>query len=130
MFWKRSAQSYVDKVAQLLETGDIPTAMKNLEKALKIEPEHPQACYYLGCVLMEQGELKGAIESFRHSFASSPPEKALLPLYNLGLALQEDGQINEAIKTFGQVIQLDPEMADAWINRGRLLDDSGMHEKA
>ena len=28
------------------------------------------------------------------------------------------------------VVRIDPDMADAWINKGRLLDDSGRHQEA
>jgi tetratricopeptide (TPR) repeat protein len=51
--------------------------------------------------------------------------------YNKGVALARDlGKYEEAIQCFDKAIELDPNYAIAWSNKGNALDELGMHNEA
>jgi tetratricopeptide (TPR) repeat protein len=50
--------------------------------------------------------------------------------FEAGNELQEQGQPREAIEEYNKAIELDPEMADAYNNRGRAYIVRGMYESA
>ncbi|MDD3407518.1 MAG: tetratricopeptide repeat protein, partial [Methanomicrobium sp.] len=43
---------WIDKAASLFDQGKYAEAVKNLEKALEIEPENGNLCYKMGTALM------------------------------------------------------------------------------
>lgn len=50
-----------------LEAGDVERAAEHLLSAIELDPNHTDALYYLGLVLEEQGDRRGAIEAFLRS---------------------------------------------------------------
>lgn len=127
---KKDAGQLVAEGVTLLQSGKMEEAAAKLRQATEADPKHAQAWYCLGTIYSGAGQLKLAIGCYQKSVQHAPADKQALPLFNLGNALQGLGQVDEALKVFTLVTKVDPQMADAWINRGRLLDDAGNHAQA
>jgi tetratricopeptide (TPR) repeat protein len=121
-----SVQELVDQGCQALEQGDTKTALACFQQATEQQPDHAQAWYCLGTIFGQRKEYREAIRCYASS-AKTAGERAGLPLFNMGNAYQELGELDKALQCFELACQAAPDMADAWINRGRLLDDAGEH---
>jgi tetratricopeptide (TPR) repeat protein len=126
---KRDPDTILAEATEHMDAGNLDQALKLLDEALQLAPEHGQAWYFKGCILSQKEDYRGAIHCYANS-AKNAGDLAYLPLYNMGNAFQELEQFDEALECFTMATDVNPEMADAWINRGRLLDDSGKHAQA
>ena len=127
---KKDAGLLVSEGLALLNEGDQDAAAAKLKAATKADPTHAQAWYCLGTIYSGARDLSAAADCYRKSALHAPTEKQALPLYNLGNVFQRMGELDEALKAFTLATKVDPGFADAWINRGRLLDDAGHHQQA
>ena len=59
--------------------------------ALELDPECVEAHFNMGISLREQGDLTGAIGSYRRALAVNPTQADVL--FNLGRAQQADGDV-------------------------------------
>lgn len=75
--------------------------------------------YNLGHILHQQGDLVGAVESYRQAVALQP-NYAVAHL-NLGVVLDEQGQLTDAIYHYQQAIRLQPNYIKAYNNLGCAL---------
>jgi hypothetical protein len=87
--------------------------------ALALNPEDHQAHNHLGVAQRQEGDLEGAIASYRRALASKPLYAAAHN--NLAIALQERGDLEEAAHHYRQAIALKPNQASAHTNLGILL---------
>jgi tetratricopeptide (TPR) repeat protein len=126
---KRDPDKILAEATEHMDAGRSSKALELLDEALQLDPEHAQAWYFKGCILSQEEDYRAAIPCYASS-AKHAGELAFLPLYNMGNAFQALEQFDKAIECFTLATEVNPEMADAWINRGRLLDDSGQHEQA
>ncbi len=89
------------------EKGDLATAVKFYEQALKIAPEFPEAEFQRGTALVSLGKAVEAEKSFRRAVELrgewSPP------LASLGALLVGRGQLTEAEKILLKAVSLDPQ---------------------
>src|SRR5579872_4983612 len=127
---KKDANGLVSEGHSLLQSGKTEKAAAKFKAATEAEPAHAEAWFCLGTIYGGSGQLELAIECYRKSAEHAPPEKQALPLFNMGNDLQSLEKVDQALEIFTLVIKLDPGFADAWINRGRLLDDAGHHTEA
>ena len=127
---KKDAGSLVSEGLALLQAGKEDAGAAKLKEATEADPKHAQAWFCLGTIYSGRGEFEAAVDCYGKSAKHAPPDKQALPLYNLGNALQSMGKPDEALKAFTLTTKVDASFADAWINRGRLLDDAGHHLEA
>lgn len=89
------------------ERGDLATAVKFYQQALKIVPEFPEAEFQRGAALLSLGKIAEAEKSFRRAVQLrgewSPP------LASLGALLIRRGQMAEAEKVLLKAVSLDPQ---------------------
>lgn len=123
------AQSYVDQGLDASDAGNVEMALQYLDRALALDSRHAQAWYCKGSLLGDRGQFEEAIECYQKS-AEFAEDHAHLPLFNLGSIYQETDRFEQALACFELATEVNPEMADAWINRGRLLDARDHHEEA
>lgn len=87
------------------EKGDLATAVKFYEQALKIAPEFPEAEFQRGAALLSLGNRKEAEKSFRRAAALRADWSP--PLASLGALLIRNNQFSEAEKILLKAVSLD-----------------------
>jgi tetratricopeptide (TPR) repeat protein len=100
----------------LLITRRYSDAIEQINCALIIRPEFPEAYYNRGNVRYGQGELEEAIADFTRAIELTPGGP--FAYNNRGLAHLDYGNFEEAIADFTRAIELTPEVTIVYYNRG------------
>ncbi len=103
--------------------GDIPTAIKQISKAIEWDPNSPPFHHDLAILLSMTGDKAGAIKSLEDAIALSPNEAEFH--YKLALAWNEAGNVRKAIASFEKCLEIDPSNARAWYNLGLARNSIG-----
>jgi len=116
-----SAFPLSDLASGLLEIGLLEEAETVVRQALTIDPETPEAQGNLGNLLMQRRQFGEALQWLRQAARKLSHQPALCSMQ--GQCLLEQGRIVEAMASFEQVLQLDPLLASAHMQRAvcRLL---------
>jgi tetratricopeptide (TPR) repeat protein len=67
-------------------------------------------------------------DSYRQALLAGGPDAAVC--FDLAYVLAEVGQVDQALERYRQVLEIDPNFADAWNNLGVLLKDAGKRDEA
>jgi tetratricopeptide (TPR) repeat protein len=105
----------------LLNSGRPAAAELVIQRALKIQPDLPEAHFNLACALEQQSRIDDAIAVYRKVIAMRP--NFALGHLNLGAALHQQGQIEAAAEALGHAARLDPKSALALTNWAMALAD-------
>lgn len=102
--------------SQMFSSGDYPSAVKQFQSAIALNPNVPELQAYYGRSLLLTGDADGASDAFRKELASDPNNFAA----NLGLAqiLTERKQLAQARPYVEKAVLLRPESAGALIAQG------------
>jgi predicted Zn-dependent protease len=103
----KSATAQNDLALCYARRGDLPTAAKILDQAIRIEPRKALYRNNAAKVLVEMNQVKPAMD---HLAAVHTPAVAN---YNMAVLLNERGRGDEAVPFLGQAISLDPTMQPA-----------------
>src|SRR5215204_2150958 len=87
------------------EKGDLETALKFYDAALKVLPEFPEAEYQRGSAFVQMGKSAEAEKAFRRAIEIR--EDWTLPMAKLGAILIKKNQFDEAEKILTKAIELD-----------------------
>jgi len=99
--------------------GHVDEAIRQLQEAIQLNPNHADVHYNLGVAFCQQGRAEEAIRQFQEAIRLRPDHA---PAHNnLGTLLGRNGQIDEAIRHFQKALELEPDYADARRNLERLL---------
>ena len=125
------------------EETRVDEAQAAFRRALALEPAHRGAHLSLGYLLHQSGHLDEAVLHYRLAAESDPadPDAAGpdptdgdpvdgLAAFNLGVALEDLGRPEEALHAYRQAIDVDPQLADAHYNLGRLYEERGERSSA
>ena len=82
----------------------------------------------LGTMLLESGELDGAISHFQEALAIDPNLAGAH--YNMGTALAQKGKVDEAIVEYQKALAIDPGFDKAHANLGAALMENGEWDAA
>lgn len=128
---EKSASSYLKQGNTHKEQGEFEEAIKDLNQAIKINPDFGKAYLNRGIAHYKKGNLNEAIndlqqakEIFVQQGKLKTPsyqytEITLTKLYyNLGVESAQKREFEEAIKNYNQAIIMDPDYAAAYANRG------------
>jgi tetratricopeptide (TPR) repeat protein len=123
--------------------GDYRLAEPPLRTALRLAPDKVQAHYYLGLVLLKEGEelsrQDGAAEQARAHFREAADlarqALAVTPDYGfahmcLGLSLKALGRRDEALAALRKAVRCNPEVAELHYQLGEALADAGQAAEA
>ena len=125
-----AADSHAGAGLQLVAAERPEAARPRLERALELEPEHPQALTGLGLVAEAQGEPEAALEHHRRAAEAAPGSGAVLN--NHGRALCRVGRIDEALEVLERAWEADgyaaPEVPAT--NAGRCAAGAERYEAA
>lgn len=112
-----SAAAYNALAGYFGERNDFSCAIFAFRSSLRLEPNSPQAHYYLALALLAQGNAQEAVLELRHSLRLQPnqPEAHL----NLGAALSQLNQTDAAIQELQTALESDPKSVTAfdWLSK-------------
>ncbi len=108
--------------------GDLWTASRVCDDMIKQAPGHPDVLHMMALVCKRRGELRQAEKHFRASLRSKPKQAAVLS--NLGNLLKQSRRYSEADEAYARALRIDPNLRDAWYNRGLTALDQGRFERA
>ena len=120
----REQLSIVETPRMWVALGDITNDISYYEKAIKLSKgRFCQAFVSLGESLFKTGDLSKASENYQQALKLRP----LLPAvwFKLGTISMQLGDWSMALKAFSEVVQQQPDEADAWANVAAVH----MHEK-
>ena len=123
----RSADGWYDEGVDL-EATDPSAAVAAYERALALEPGHPDANLNLGRLLHEAGGLEAAAARYRAAVEAAPTRADAH--YNLGVVLEDLKRWSPAIAAYKEALRLDDRLAAAHFNLARLLQAKGQRAAA
>ncbi len=124
-----------------LQSGHLDAAAREFKEAIRLEPGGLWPNYYYGVCAYRLNRAKEALEAFSvclgaasrtTSTSGNPNTKRIQAqiLYNRALAHAATEAIPEAIEDYSSVLNLDPDMGKAALNRGVLHYKRQMYEQA
>ncbi len=137
------ARSYLALGWLLSRLGKHDEARTALEKAIKLDPQQPQAHFYLSRALFAEAEAleadkrqqEKALDRYRQAAAAAQRATELRPdhgaayLYE-GWALERLSRLDEAIEAFRVAAKCRPEIADTHLSLGEALAKDGRTAEA
>lgn len=118
--------------------GSDGAGVADYDAAYELEDADPAAAIekYLRCLSVNQGHLDARINCGRllhltgrlaeaEGIYKAAPEPDATLIFNLAVLLEDLGRAAEAVGLYGQVLELDPSMADAHFNLARLHELAG-----
>jgi Flp pilus assembly protein TadD len=104
---------------ELASEGEYEEAIRHHSKAVRINPEYPNAQYNLGAALAARGDFEAAILHYREALRLQP---GWARVHNdLGAALTSMGKLDDAIVHYSEAVKLDPFSAKPHNNLGVVL---------
>jgi len=103
-----------DQAQDAHEKGDLLTALKFYDEALKLTPEFPEAEYQRGNAFVSLGKSNEAEKAFRRAIALR--EDWTLPMASLGSILVSTMRFAEAEKILTKAIELDDKNSPAYVS--------------
>ena len=108
--------------------GDPQAAEAACRKALKIEPQNPDAMQFLGLICRHSGRLEEGEKLMRASLQINPNQPHTWN--NLGNLLSHQGRDEEALELYRKAISLNKDYQEAWRNLGLAETKLGLLEEA
>ena len=112
----------------LFAENNFPSAMTELEMALKLDPSAIWPNFYVGLCANQLGRHEEALTAFSVCIGALPNQAVCF--YNRAIALFKLGRTNQALADYDHAIRLEPNLASAWLNRGILHCELGDYSTA
>jgi len=110
------------------QAGRFAEAESRYRRALKSQPDHPDALHLLGVVALQSGKLHDAATSVRKALAVAPTQSTFWN--TLGITQRTAGQLTDALGSFGRAVELAPGYLDGWRNLGETQQQAGNYVAA
>jgi tetratricopeptide (TPR) repeat protein len=107
---------------------NLPSAKKEYELALKLDPQYAEAVNNLGAVYYGQKSYRRAIRSYKKALQLSPKGASIYS--NLGTAYFARKNYKEAAAAYQTALLLDPEVFEHRNSYGSLLQERSVNERA
>ncbi len=120
------AMKLSEGIAQLRE-GNFPAAVQTLRAAHALDPDYPEANYYLGIALSQVGDQEGSTRAFENALRRRPTSAEIH--YNFGIALWQHGEPVRAITELRGATVLRPDYGVAHCALGLALLRTGHVEE-
>lgn len=118
--WEMAHQAFL--------AGELDKALKGVERSLAINNNVPKSHVLKGRILMERGELEGAIDEF-NTAAALDPTVVDAPYY-LGIAYERINRREESLAQYKKASELEPSNAQYAIAASEILIDLGRMDEA
>ncbi len=125
--FRDDAAAHFQKAMELRQTGDRPHSAAELLEALKIYPYFLRALTYLGITYGEAGNPSAGAGVLNLAITLYPRDAGAH--FNLGIAYGAQGNENE-ISEYRRALELDPDLAPAYLNWGAALYAKGRRDEA
>ncbi len=125
---ENSAEARLLMGSILLLMDDGPGAIKELERALALDPKLPTLRAWYGRVMMRMGDSEKAKDAFKSELADNPTDFDA-NLYH-GILLRQDKQFEEAFGYLTRAVQLRPKEQYARYHLGAVLAALGKPDEA
>lgn len=114
--------------AELVETGNIDKAIKNLQEAIRIKPDYADAIICLGSAYMNKGMIEEGYRQFLKAFAlgNTDAESRAELLRNIGNYNFRKGDTDRAIDFYLNALSITPYAAMIHFDLGRAYKKKGM----
>ena len=111
LFAKKRAAKHFAEGTRLAQAGQLPAALGELRRAVKLDPDHAEAQFNLGSACRDLGDLEGALAAYRRA-AELRPQSAD-PFLAAGAVLNELRRPQEAIEPLTKALALNRTLAEA-----------------
>lgn len=108
---------------EALELTDQTKAEAAYRKALALAPDYVDAYLNLGALLCDVSRCDEAGQLYEDAFPRCPTSELLH--FNHAIALEDQGRLQEAVESYKHCLKIDPNLADAHFNIGRLQEYLG-----
>jgi tetratricopeptide (TPR) repeat protein len=117
------AKTHVLKGYRLHRQKSYDEALKELNKAVEMDPRNADAYYWRGRTLVNLGRLDQGVDDFKTAVRFKPDYSEAYD--NLGWLAAKQGQVDEGIAYLTKSIEFKPQNAWAFYNRSRLFFSKG-----
>lgn len=125
---KNNVDALYNRGKVLLIQGRLNKAKKDLEKVVKLRPEHSGAYVALAMVHKSRGDFAKALKDLNHAVSLDPNDAGIL---SVKAALLVDlGAYEKALKDFTTIVKLNPGQIRALGNRAYILEQLGRYDEA
>lgn len=124
-----------EKIKELIQNGvefanknENEKAVKEFQKALKIDADNEEAMYNLACTYSDMGEYLKSYELFKTIINKNP--KNINAFNNLALMYARQGKYNDALYIYEKGIEHNQDAALLYNNRGNIYFEMGNYVEA
>ncbi|MEN6457586.1 MAG: tetratricopeptide repeat protein [Thermoguttaceae bacterium] len=110
------------------QLGLTDDAIAQYRKAIRVEPDYPDAHFHLATVLARRKQWNEALPHYADAVRLRPSQDEWH--FHFGDALAHVGRLDEAIQQYSQALSMDPDWAEAHNNLGMALVDRGQLAEA
>ena len=121
-------ERHLKKGSRLLAAGSYPSAIKEFERALELEPDNLEAHLGLGLTYLHTTYYKGALEEFESALEID--EESAEGHYGMGAVKFQLGDTTDAEVHFKRTIVLEPDYALAYYSLGVINEGRGSDARA
>jgi len=123
-----TAAIYLSNGNQLLEEGNLESAIAAFGSAIDLNPDYSWSHHNLGEALAKLGQFEEASAAFRRAIELNPDFS--WSYHHLGDVLERQQQWKGAIAAFRQAIELNPEHFGSYVGLGKSLEKLGQLDEA
>jgi tetratricopeptide (TPR) repeat protein len=114
----QAAQDLVKNSQILLQKGDIDTALKEIDKAIELDPKFVSAFFVRAIIRGKKGDTAGVLADYNKIIELDPAGPFLEVIYtNRSSILLQKGEIDLALEDLNKAISLKPKAAIIYIAR-------------
>jgi tetratricopeptide (TPR) repeat protein len=113
---------------ELFDNGDVTGAIDTINKAIKANPDYPEAYDRLGYMLLHKGDYDAALGAFQSALEKNPALRTSKS--GLGFALLGKGALKEAESQFMAALALNPYPSMAHYGLGLVYERLTEYENA
>lgn len=121
-------KEYIQDGLNYANKNEFEKAIKEFEKALKIDSKNQEALFNLGFVYSDMGDSANAYEIFKKLINLNP--NYIEAFNQLGLVFAKQGKFTDSVFVFEKGIEHNPEAALLYNNLGNVYFEYGNYEKA
>jgi tetratricopeptide (TPR) repeat protein len=115
-------EAFLEKARTLDQSGQRRQAREAWQAILKVIPDNEEAAARLGRLAWEDGDLTAATTYLARAAAGEPPAAVW---FDLGLVRQDLHDHPGAVEAYRKALALKPDFAEAALNLGTALQESG-----
>lgn len=110
------------------QMGDLDTAKKMYNRALKLNKNYPEAINNLGTIHYARRSYRRAVSTYRKALRLNPSSASILS--NLGTAYFARRDYRHAMECYEKAVAIDPDVFERRSTQGVLLQERAVEERA